>query len=152
MKFLFLDFDGVLNHENFYKNRMEQYKLGNKIEFPYSEFDPNCVKKVNRILKETSCNLVISSSWRSDPELGIILNKIGIEVTEFETTPYSLNRFRGDEIEMYLKKKNFNEVKYVILDDDCDFLKKQKRFFIHVNSFVGLTDKNVEKAIKILNS
>lgn len=152
MKFLFLDFDGVLNHNKFYEQRMENYKIGIKTEFPYSEFDLECVKKVNKILKETACNLVISSSWRSDPELRTILNNIGIEANDYEITPYSINRFRGEEIKTFLESKKIETYKYCILDDDTDFYKFQKPFFVHVNSFVGITDENVQKAIKILNS
>ena len=40
---------------------------------------------------------------------------------------------------------------YVILDDDPDMLYEQRKNFIHVNAKVGLSLKNVEKAIKLLN-
>ena len=51
-----------------------------------------------------------------------------------------------------LESKKIETYKYCILDDDTDFYKFQKPFFVHVNSFVGITDENVQKAIKILNS
>lgn len=151
MKFLFLDFDGVLNHEKFYD---EQNKLSesDKKGFPYNQFDPECIKRVNRIIDETSCNLVISSSWRFDKNLYTIIKRIGIKLRYYEMTPYALNRMRGEEIKMYLESKNINDYKYCIIDDDKDFYKFQKPFFVHTNSFVGLTDEDTEKAIKILNS
>lgn len=40
---------------------------------------------------------------------------------------------------------------YVILDDDSDMLLEQADHFVHCDSRVGLTAKDVEKAIKILS-
>ena len=40
---------------------------------------------------------------------------------------------------------------YVIIDDREDFSDEQKRLhFVHVNSDIGFTNKNMNKAIKIL--
>lgn len=40
---------------------------------------------------------------------------------------------------------------YVILDDDNDMLLCQKDYFVHTESLEGLTEKDAENAIKILN-
>lgn len=73
-KYLFLDIDGVLNHEKFYQNRFNLLKQHKEIpSYPLCEFDPFCVEQVNRILYETNANLVISSSWRFDKDLKNIL-------------------------------------------------------------------------------
>lgn len=64
IKLIFLDFDGVFNHEMFYLNRGN-----NNRPYPLSEFDEECVKRYNRIIKETNAKTVISSSWRFDANL-----------------------------------------------------------------------------------
>ena len=42
-------------------------------------------------------------------------------------------------------------VTYVIFDDSADMLLDQIRHFIHVNANEGITEKDIEKAKKILN-
>ncbi len=39
---------------------------------------------------------------------------------------------------------------YVIFDDDNDMLFQQQEHFIHVDSSVGLTQENIDKAKQIL--
>lgn len=49
-------------------------------------------------------------------------------------------------------KKLTAKDKYVILDDDSDMLDTQRNNFIHTDWEVGLTEENVNDAIKILNN
>jgi len=44
------------------------------------------------------------------------------------------------------------DYQYVILDDDTDMLYEQKDNFVNTDGMVGLTSKDVEKAIQILNN
>jgi len=169
MKYLFLDIDGVLNHEDWYKNKVQK----NQNNFKYwweSCFDPDCVKRLNKILDETGVRLVISSSWRIDRELKKYFKTIGIP-TDFDITP-SLARedengmyiwpSRGEEIEVFLKTHSCDQ--YVILDDDMDFTPDQiDNHFVHccadfVQAFneghegeTGLTELKMHEAINILN-
>lgn len=64
MKIIFLDIDGVLNHEDFYRERFEKRYDDGAIEHPYSEIDPKTVQRLNKIIEETGANIVISSTWR----------------------------------------------------------------------------------------
>ena len=57
---------------------------------------------------------------------------------------------RGMEIAHWIKHNNFNG-NYVIIDDIKDMLKEQEQFFVVTNGFVGLTFKDADKAIEILN-
>lgn len=41
---------------------------------------------------------------------------------------------------------------YVILDDDSDMLLSQRKHFVKTHTLRGISKKNVETAIKILNS
>ena len=56
-KIIFLDIDGVLNSETYDKNRTA------------GAIDPECAKRLNRIIKETNADIVISSSWKLSPSL-----------------------------------------------------------------------------------
>lgn len=171
-KYLFLDIDGVLNHDEWFES---QYYKSNRDHWKVSMFDPDCVERVNRILKETGARLVVSSSWRCMSDLKEIFEGVGLP-TEFDVTPYadmiyskdeyhedSEVFWRGSEIKYYLERHPHSS--YVILDDDCDMLEEQQPCFINTcgdriyrrelylkNQGSGLTDKCVERAIKILNN
>ena len=164
-KYLFLDIDGVLNHEKFYQNRFNLLKQHKEIpSYPLCEFD-----QVNRILDETNANLVISSSWRFDKDLKNILKKVGLRFDNFEITPYLCGQIRGLEIKKYIDdlllsdeykdKTTFNErmhpekvIRYCILDDDSDMLYDQRNNFVQTNACgSGLTKRLANKVIKILN-
>ena len=159
MKVIFLDIDGVLNHENHYNwlyNTDEPTPL--QREHPYSEFNPNSVKELNRILDETNAKLVISSSWRLDgiPVLQNIFKHIGLYHKIFDVTPslsykYNTTLCRGKEIDYWLSKHP-EVTRYVILDDDTDMEEYQLPFFIKTNPYNdGLNTEVANKAIEILN-
>ena len=170
-KYLFLDIDGVLNHDEWfesvhYRKHQENWKK--------SMFDPECVVRVNKILEATCARLVVSSSWRSMTDLKEIFEGVGLP-TDFDITPhadtiYSREEYaydspvfwRGNEIKYYLDRHPAGN--YVILDDDCDMLDEQLDHFIQTcgdkintpnlyinNEGSGLTDKLMNKAIDILN-
>ena len=165
MKYLFLDIDGVLNHEDWYNS---QHNNPDAKPFPYSCFDPACVERVNEILEVTGAQLVISSSWRLDKELWLTLNSIGLKY-KFDCTPswkdkeWSNFDCRGQEIQAYLKSHNYNPDtdRFAILDDDTDMLPEQEEQFfqtacdywtrnmplIEKNGGTGLTD-NVKNAVE----
>lgn len=171
-KYLFLDIDGVLNHDEWFES--DGYKRDPQ-EWKVSMFDPACVERVNRILSETGAKLVVSSSWRSMSDLKDIFKGVGLP-TEFDVTPYadmiyskseyhedSEVFWRGSEIKYYLERHPHSS--YVILDDDCDMLDEQLPHFINTcgdriyrrelylkNQGSGLTDKCMNEAIKILNN
>jgi len=169
MKYLFLDIDGVLNHEDWYKNKVQGFRHLFK-SWEDSCFDPDCVRNLLEILNETGAKLVVSSSWRFDRDLKKYFEKLGIP-TDFDITP-SLTREdengaltwpdRGDEIAEFLKGHPCDE--YVILDDDMDFSEDQiENHFVHccadfTQAFkeghegeTGLTRLKMQEAINILN-
>lgn len=164
MKYLFLDIDGVLNHEDWYKNKVRNNRHTMK-EWWVSCFDPECVERLNNILKETDAKLVVSSSWRWDLNLKKYFNHFGITTT-FERTPnLSMNGWiaRGEEIDAFLKSHPCDN--YVILDDDMDFTDDQiENHLVHCcydylqalqeghEGETGLTERKMKEAISILNS
>lgn len=152
MKYIFLDVDGVLNHEQWYEDLHENPDAP---AFPYSCFDPQCVARVNEILEATGAQLVISSSWRLDKQLYLTLNSIGLK-SKFECTPIfkksnsGLENFdcRGSEIREFLLAHKYNPEtdNYVIVDDDSDMLDEQlPHFFQTAGDYWSKTMPLVEK-------
>lgn len=166
IKYLFLDIDGVLNHDVWFNS--PSYK-NNQANWQVSMFDPACVERVNRILQETGAKLVVSSSWRDMKDLPEIFAGVGLP-TEFDVTPYAdviypdafpitdffseetdIRYWRGSEIKWYLDHNAKEDYTYCILDDDCDMLDEQLEYFVSTSNPKGLTDKLTDKAIEILN-
>lgn len=151
MKYIFLDIDGVLNHEQWYDS---QHNNPDAKPFPLSCFDPQCVARVNEILEKTGAQLVISSSWRFDRELYLTLNSVGLN-SKFECTSSRRNKgcenfeCRGEEIQEFLRTHNYNPEtdNYVIIDDDSDMLEEQLPHFFqtvgeYYSKFIPLIEKN----------
>ena len=176
MKVLFLDIDGVLNSENWFayriycvKNNMVNILMNfvdtddRNIKHKLTMLDDRAIANLNRIVEETGCKVVLSSSWRSSIESENIftqnlLKLKGFKYEFYDVTPrLCFNDFsirRGEEIQLWMDKESEkNEIEsFVILDDDdSDMLPEQTNNFIHVDGQVGLTDRDVFTAIEILN-
>ena len=175
MKVLFLDIDGVLNSENWFayriycvKNNMVNILMNfvdtddRNIKHKLTMLDDRAIANLNRIIEETGCKVVLSSSWRSSIESENIftqnlLKLKGFKYEFYDVTPrlwfsdFSIRR--GEEIKLWMDKESEkNEIEsFVILDDDSDMLPEQMNNFIHVDGQVGLTDRDVLTAIEILN-
>ncbi|MCG8576836.1 MAG: HAD domain-containing protein [Flavobacteriales bacterium] len=148
MRLLFLDIDGVLNSDLWYKS--EQCK---KQQEPLNHFDPKNVSILNNLVKKTEAKVVITSTWRnnhSQEDLKQILKAAGLKIEIVGFTP-DLRRnqdfvIRGNEI---LKWCMDNEVilgcewksyhDFAILDDNSDFLLWQAHNFFRTDRFCGLT-------------
>lgn len=160
MKVIFLDVDGVLNSEKFYRKRgAPDYRFEDEPEYPLCEFDPEAVELLNKIIEETGAKIVVSSTWRIGRTVGELIRlfrEVGIEGYVIDRTGVLRDRkeyekvVRGTEIKTWLDQ--FPEVEsYIIIDDDNDMLPEQQKNFIKTSFWVGLTPELVEKSIKILN-
>lgn len=174
-KIIFLDIDGVLNHQDAFRNKEFEYDL----TFKYQKFSNKSKELLNRLITETNAKLVISSTWRSDgiASLREIFRLEGIVGEIVGITPhYSIQGYgsapRGSEIESYLKTRGFWHVNYseeeqlkymersgienYIILDDSDMLYGQKNHFIHVfpapRNTSGFNEFYYQQALKLLSS
>ncbi|MGV9714074.1 HAD domain-containing protein [Gordonia sp. NPDC003424] len=136
MKVLFLDIDGVVN------SRRTSVRHGRIVGI-----DPTLAKRVRRIIAETECEVVLSSTWRLWEEN---VAEVRAEVTPdlYGMTPSIPLAPRGDEIEQWLA--DHPEVtRYAIVDDNDDFASDQPLF--RTSWEVGLTNKVADAVIAYLN-
>lgn len=159
-KYIFLDFDGVLNSGNNY-NRLVM--SGQPAKDCYGTlFDAKCVRRLGKILERTDAKIIITSSWRyvlsleelnamwSERSLPGAIN--GILPGDVLLSPDLYFPQRGVEIEEWFHRqsKKASECKYVILDDVLDFLPYQMPHVVCTNPNKGITDENVEQAVRLL--
>lgn len=146
MKVIFLDVDGVLNNDY----TKTYTKSG-------AEFvDDYLIERLKALIAATDATVIMSSSWRygltcarhHDDFVELIekLESHGIHVSGY--TPTMNTAHKSVEIKQYLLEHPEVD-KFVILDDDEIELFPEQ----HVETLnrYGLTDENVEEAIKILN-
>lgn len=164
MKVLFLDFDGVLNSEKWFMDHQEEIRATSGLLWRHkSELDPACCACVEKIIEDTQCSIVVSSSWRigmSVRELRACLIEAGfprIADAIIDRTPVfseidheidGRRAIRGDEIKAWLDKHP-EVTKFVVLDDGDDMLIEQP--LVQTSWAVGITAAHVHRAREILN-
>lgn len=153
-RIIFLDIDGVLNHDEWY----------NETKGKEGHIDPHCVELLNQL---EGAEIVISSSWGNhEGETEKLLQEKGLKLPVVGVTKKWHFKYewicRGNEIEAWLfdtfgKSSRFrgkwgNEnYEYVILDDDSDMLLEQADRFIQVDDTIGLTQEIIDLARYKLN-
>lgn len=92
MKVIFLDIDGVLNHQNWFSRRHKEVDQNDIVShYPFYEFDPKSVEQLNRIINETGAKVVVSSTWRlgrTITQLQEILDRVGFIGEVIDKTPH----------------------------------------------------------------
>lgn len=154
VKVLFLDIDGVLNSRAWAEKRgPEGFRI----------FDPEAVAQLRRIVQQTGCQIVVSSSWRvgrsftgmreefgecgMDPEIvGRIIDKTPEWRTAHGGGIVAGFACRGDEIAAWLKGYRRPVEAFVILDDNSDMGALTERL-IQTEWAVGLTAADADRAI-----
>ena len=110
MKVIFLDFDGVLNSDEYFE-RTKDDKINR------SEFDVNSLKILREIISLTDAKIVVTSTWkelRRFDKVKEYLKSQGILV--YDTTR-KIDFKRGEESRDYLSlHKDISE--FVIVDDE----------------------------------
>ena len=167
MKVLFLDIDGVLNGSDwFHKNHEARLKhrveYGNGAEFakdfmhPMGHLDPLSISFLNKIVEETGCKIVISSTWRKFSTLSEIrgfLSQKGfkhpLSIID-KTEDFNIGYARGLEIHNWLNECKDKVDSFVILDDDVD-MHHLLPWQVLTDGIEGLNEKTMSVAIRILN-
>ena len=152
---LFLDVDGVLNGRPFLN---EMCGEGLSAALSYEEMiNPECVARVNRIVKATGCQVVLSSTWRkwfNPEEMTELLKGKGATFTIFDRTDNTYRKGdgswsrRGDEVTKWLREHPMVK-DYCVIDDDLvkGHLNRQVVTSLTSN---GIQDVHVDLAIKTL--
>lgn len=126
-------------------------------------FDPILVKRLLQILDATNAKIVVHSSWNRFP--GIImtynaLRYVGLKKNHFHrdiVPPAKFTSGKSIEINWWLQEyEDINGIvpSYVIIDDSrtsFQYYHRQDKI-VYPKVDVGLTDADVDKAIKILNA
>ncbi len=151
VKYIFLDFDGVLNTEQYQAQLALEGKPAKDEYGPL--FDPKAVARLSEIVESTKAKIFVISSWSE------VLGKDKIlEMWEKRGLPGKIRVvFVPDEkclsmsqwIKACLNRETF--LPYVILDDESQFLPEQEEYLIKVSPVTGISKENIEQAISILN-
>ena len=151
MKYVFLDIDGPIN-----TGRNDFY---NPAEFGHP-FDDMAVRQLRRIIDESGAVIVISSSWRHMglEKLKELWEGWGLPGQIVGVTPGSWGdddyyNTRGDEIRHWLSVNASTPFSFVVIDDmgEEEALDVQKGCWVTVNPHSGISEKDAEKAIRILD-
>ena len=115
MKVIFLDFDGVLNSQRYFKiNGCEGLAL-----------DPACMLRLQELVAATDARIVLSTSWREHWEketsecdgIGLEINRLfqKYNLHIYDKTPFS-GIDREKDVEIWLDR-NSGVTAFVVLDD-----------------------------------
>ena len=140
MKIIFLDVDGVLNNN----------KTNTRNPLGFIGVDDTLCQRLREIVVATGAKIVLSSAWRQYPEsLPYLWEHCGPTVECVGQTDYYPNKYRGDEIAAWLAEHPEVD-KFVILDDRTD-MGDLKQYLVQTYEDTGMTEKEKELAIKMLN-
>lgn len=136
--------DGVLNNS----------RTSTRTRDGWCFVDDYLVERLARIVQQTQAKVILSSSWRD----GWNENEIYFQDLRQKLLSYGIplqdrtgkwRKTRAQEITEYLNKHP-EITNYVILDDVPDFSSIGYENVILTNSFLGLTERNAQEAIEIL--
>jgi hypothetical protein len=143
-KVLFLDIDGVCNSADLLR------RLGRSI---WNDTDPELVKHVKRIIAETKCDVVLSSTWRLYPESRATVKRDVCHFIDVTKDMQGGEKWgvveRGHEVKEWLDRHPEYKC-YAILDDNSDFLPNQWLF--QTTWEHGITEDIAQAVIDHLNA
>lgn len=179
MKVLFLDMDGVLNSNAYFRSpsyaeSRAMRAMGDDESYGdewTSMVDNDLVKILNRVIRETGAKVVISSSWRyhrNPDEMQDILDRCGFKGEVIGRTPRALEidpssvgappmrmsqlYDRGYEILQWLVQNSHLNVadNFAIVDDQWE-MTPVKDHFVRTSMACGITEEDADRLIAILN-
>ncbi len=144
MKYIFVDFDGVLNSD-LYVRTHSHFSLVLK---------PDKMKLLKRIIDSTQAKIVIHTSWRrywhkeSVHWIGKEMNDIFLEYGLWISDKTNEYMNRKESIEDYIRRYNIKD--YVVIDDLFIDSTLIKNHFVKVESVYGLTEDHVKQIVEML--
>ncbi len=148
---IFLDIDGVLCTQNIWKPEV-------MAEDGYSEFNQGCVENLNKLIKQTNAEVILTSTRRINKtveEFQAIMQRRGFngQVAGKINDNTDLSAVtRSDEIKEWLAK-NGVPAKFVILDDDARIAEIDSQYIQHwvrTTYHRGFDEEALERALRIL--
>lgn len=138
---IFLDIDGVLNHEST-TERIQGYR----------GLDPELVERGVKLIADVGAEVVLSSTWRLFPHLRRAVDEV---IPFIDVTPEIPNGSRGAEIHQWLTTNggaagSFRDPHrlHVVLDDDRDMVSGLVCVF--TDPRVGLTEDVADRVRRYL--
>ena len=169
-RILFLDFDGVLNTENYQAQLRAEGKPG--WDDYGMLFDPAAVANLKRILDSVpDVRIVVESSWKVNglDELRLMWAERGLPGSLYDITPtffceelLTVNLSdpdgirkveglgKGKEIRAWLRRHAGPDCRYVILDDMAEFDGELQEHAVRIDPWVGVTESVAMEAVKFL--
>lgn len=149
---LFLDIDGVLNCEDFYRATRE--RTGRPAR--HLALCKDRMALLNGVIAASGCTVVVSSTWRRDTRCRDLLRRRGFKGrfhrdwrTDWLRCFEKPDLIRGDEIADWLERHPTE--RWAIVDDDSDMRPEQKSRFVQTSYKSGLMLGHVERLVELLS-
>lgn len=154
MKLLALDVDGVLNNVPHIKSLNDD-----DATFTTKGWDPSCVERIRRVLKETGAKILYSSTWRMDEDWYEVLSSVFDPELIVDKTPERISSDREDDILTWLERNRVSlGVTHIAVVDDWAIRhngpSRLKDCFVQVIAGwekSGVEDHHAQDLIRILN-
>lgn len=165
MKYIFLDFDGVLNSGQYFKGPIFRQESAGLSEAHIAlvstdiHFDSEAVQLMSELVYLSKAQVVCSSTWRlnhSLEELNKMLKDRGATFQMIDVTPRGEPRpgspkiMRGDEIQTYLDRLSEPPESFVIIDDTSDMDHLRDRL-VQTTWEKGFRKNHLDWALRILD-
>lgn len=145
--YLFLDFDGVLNSNEWIWSHPER-------DDEFIHIDPSRVEIINKIVDTIDCDVVISSAWRIIHTLGSLRRGLMSKNATFARRVIdktdSVGSVRGFQIQRWLDENASDGHKFVILDDSTDMAHLMP-FLVRTNPDTGITEEDIQRVLDVID-
>jgi len=143
-KYVYLDFDGVLNTEQYQAELAVAGVPGKDKYGPL--FAPETVRQLNRLVEATGAEIIVTSSWRyvyEEDTLYEMWDERGLPDTRVVILDRKFEGISKDDHQKY--------VPFVYIDDEDNYSDSEREYLIQTNPVKGLSAADVDRAIAILN-
>lgn len=152
MNIIFLDVDGVLNN----------FHTRTRTSDGWCFVDNHLVARLKTLVDRSGARVILSSTWRegwhqedeslndvSFIELRDKFHEFGIEI--FDRTG-EIRQHRWQSIQEFFERPREERIEHFVIIDDWDDMGEFSGHLVWTNPSTGLTDSDVEEALKILEN